>query len=622
LNNFTSFPRIRRTLFFITGDILATITSILLSFLFRYEGKIPNHVLNSVVISCIGLPLFKVIIFALNRVYSYVWFAIDIYEIKSVVQSLLLSTLCALFFMLFRKNIVFFIPRSVLFMDFFLSILFTLSYRAVVSFVFRRKFRVRNLQQITSSFKPKKVLIFGAGEAGRMVINEASLYPELNLKFVGFLDDDKAKQNLRIAGVKVLGGIETLTKILQKEKIDELIIAMPSAPGSAIHKIVKTCEPFKNLEIKIVPGTRQIISGEVKWNQIRQIKVEDLLTRPPVKLDIKKTETLFNNKNILITGAGGSIGSELVRQILDLNPKKIILLGRGENSIFEIMTEIKNVADKKNIELLPFIADVRSKEVIEDLFNREKIHIVFHAAAHKHVPLMESHPAEAFLNNICGSLNVMEQAGKNKIERFVLISTDKAVNPVSVMGATKRATEILMRVCADLYKKTRFAAVRFGNVLESRGSVVLLFKHQIEKGGPVTVTDPEVTRYFMTIPEAVSLVIQAASLAKNGEIFILDMGEPVKIKDLATNLIRLSGFVPHKDIQIVYTGLRPGEKIKEELLTEGEGIRATKLDRIFLSPPEKHDKRIIKDIRDFEKIIFKKKPEDIKNFIFSIIKNY
>jgi FlaA1/EpsC-like NDP-sugar epimerase len=427
----------------------------------------------------------------------------------------------------------------------------------------------------------KRALIIGAGSAGSIVANELLYSPHSTLFPVAFIDDDERKAKKIINGVKVEGKVEDISRIIEKYKVDTVIIAIPSAPKSAIAEIINKCQK-SNVNVKIVPKLVDIIEGKITMNMIRNIKVEDLLGRDPVEIDLQSISGYMKEKIVLVTGAGGSIGSELCRQIIEFSPKKLLLLGHGENSIFTIENELRRKAPNQNI--VSIIADIQDKKSIEKVFRIHRPHVVFHAAAHKHVSLMEKQPEEAIKNNIFGTKVMAECAHENNSERFILISTDKAVNPTSVMGVTKRLAEMTIQYYNSI-SDTKFAAVRFGNVLGSRGSVVLLFKEQIANGGPVTVTHPEMVRYFMTIPEGVQLVIQAGSFTQGGEIFLLDMGEPIKILDLAYDLIRLSGYVPNKDIKVEFTGIRPGEKLFEEMLLAEEGNSSTKHELIYVAQP-------------------------------------
>ena len=397
--------------------------------------------------------------------------------------------------------------------------------------------------------------------ARQLINSEASPFEP-----VAFVDDDPRKQHLQFHGVTVEGKIKDIPKIVEKKQIDHIIIAIPSLKGKGIQTIYEQCAKT-TAETKIMPMIEDVMTGRVAVSQFREVGVEDLLGRDPVEMDIDSVSETITGRTILVTGAGGSIGSELCRQISMFQPKKIVLLGHGENSIYHIDMELKN-RYKGSIDIVPVIADVQDRSRIMDVIDEHRPDVVYHAAAHKHVPLMEANAIEAVKNNIFGTKNVAEAAHLFHVKKFVLISSDKAVNPTNVMGATKRVAEMVIQQLATV-SSTTFVAVRFGNVLGSRGSVIPLFKRQIEAGGPVTVTDPEMTRYFMTIPEASRLVIQAGALASGGEVFVLDMGEPVKIIDLAKNLIRLSGYT-EDEIEITYTGLRPGEKMYEELLNENE----------------------------------------------------
>lgn len=425
----------------------------------------------------------------------------------------------------------------------------------------------------------KQTLIIGAGEAGNIVLNELKKQSEDPLFPVLFLDDDESKQQMKIQSIPVLGKVDDLDWIIQKFKIEVVIIAIPSAPKKQISRIVSLCKEHQ-LEVRILPLIRDIIDGKINAQSIRDVKVEDLLGRDPIQLNAMGIAKYVTDKVVLVSGAGGSIGSEICRQVASFNPSQLLLLGHGENSIYAIEKELQQQYPHLTIHAI--IADVQDYLRIQNVFKKYQPHVVFHAAAHKHVPLMEANPTEAIKNNIFGTKNMAKCADQAGVERFVMISTDKAVNPTSVMGTTKRVAEMLVQ---NLNKSsaTDFVIVRFGNVLGSRGSVIPLFKKQILKGGPVTVTHPEMTRYFMTIPEAVQLVLQSGALAKDGEVFVLDMGEPVRIYDLAKNLITLSGLVPEKDIDIVFSGIRPGEKLFEELMTEEEESVSSKHSLIFIS---------------------------------------
>jgi FlaA1/EpsC-like NDP-sugar epimerase len=425
---------------------------------------------------------------------------------------------------------------------------------------------------------PIAVLIAGAGDAGAMLLREIQRNPQLKLDVVGFIDDDVGKHDIRIYGVPVLGSRDAIPEIASDYKIKQVLIAMPTASGKAIRDIVSICEKT-GVKTRIMPGIYELIDGTVRINQLREVRIDDLLRRDPIKTDVNSIKLLLANKRVLVTGGGGSIGSELCRQIARCNPSQLIVLGHGENSIFNIEQELKNSGT--HVDFYPVIADIRSPERVRWVFDLYKPQIVFHAAAHKHVPLMESNPTEALTNNIIGTRVLLDAAVASNTERFVMISTDKAVNPSSVMGASKRVAELLVHRAAQK-SGNPYVAVRFGNVLGSRGSVVQTFKNQIELGGPIRVTDPEMRRYFMTIPEAVQLVLQAAVLGTGGEVFMFDMGEPVKIVDLARDMIRLSGLELGRDIDITYTGARPGEKMYEELFLPNEQYARTHHEKIFI----------------------------------------
>ena len=433
-----------------------------------------------------------------------------------------------------------------------------------------------------------RVLIAGAGESGSMVAREMQKHPQKGMLPVAFVDDDPSLQKQKIHGVNVVGTVQEIPIIVEREKITKVIIAMPSADGAQIRQVIGKCQETK-AEYQIVPAIYDLLSGDVSISQIRDVDVEDLLRRKPVKLDTSDIQAYLKGQTVLVTGAGGSIGSEIVRQVARFSPSKVVLVGRGENSIHLLVREIGDVLP--SLPIVTRIADVRDKDTLEQIFEQEKPTVVFHAAAHKHVPLMEENPAQAIFNNVMGTQNLVNTAMDSGVKFFINISTDKAVNPTSVMGASKRiAEQIVEHASARVSNGAVFVSVRFGNVLGSRGSVVPIFKDQIQRGGPVTVTHPDMIRYFMTIPEASQLVLQAGALKMNGAVFVLDMGEPVNIEQMARDLIRLSGLEPDVDIAIKYSGIRPGEKMFEELLTAEEGTSMSHHKKIFVArKSEQHE---------------------------------
>ena len=427
----------------------------------------------------------------------------------------------------------------------------------------------------------KKVLIIGAGSGGALVSNEYKKFPQLKRKVVAFIDDDRQKLGTYVNGVKVYGNREDIIRVAKEKKVDEIIIAIASIKDQVLKELIEKCTEAK-IAVKIMPGVAEMIDGKFSINKIRDIDVEDLLGRETIKLDHDGIADYLEGKTVLVTGGGGSIGSELCRQISKFKPKQLIIFDIYENNAYDIQNELKRTYPDLN--LVTLIGSVRDRQRLRQIYTSYNPNVVFHAAAHKHVPLMEISPEEAIKNNVVGTFNTAEFANSYGVEKFVLISTDKAVNPTNIMGATKRMCEMIVQAFNKV-SDTEFVAVRFGNVLGSNGSVIPLFKKQIAAGGPVTLTHKDITRYFMTIPEASQLVLQAGAYAEGGEIFVLDMGKPVKIYDLAENLIKLSGYEPHRDIKIEVTGLRPGEKLYEELLMNEEGLTETKHEKIFIGKP-------------------------------------
>ena len=465
-----------------------------------------------------------------------------------------------------------------------------------------------------------RVLIVGAGVAGNMIMRELFENPELKKLPVAVIDDDRGKLGKYVFGVPVLGTTKDIDKIVKEENIDEIIICIANIEPKRKREIIDICKNT-NTKLKTIPGIYEIIDGKVNVTKIRDVQIEDLLGRETVKMNLNDMDSIINDKVVMVTGGGGSIGSELCRQIAKYNPRQLIILDIYENNAYEIQQELIRHYHK-NLDLKVLIASVRDEHKMEKIFEQYKPEIVFHAAAHKHVPLMEDSPCEAIKNNVFGTLNVAKLSNKYKVEKFVLISTDKAVNPTNIMGATKRCCEMIIQ-SLNKTSDTEFVAVRFGNVLGSNGSVVPLFKKQIEEGGPVTVTHEEVTRFFMTIPEAVSLVLQASAMAKGGEIFVLDMGKPVKIIDLARNLIKLSGYEPNVDINIKVTGLRPGEKLYEEVLMDEEGLTRTSNDQIRIGKPIKIDEVEFKrELNILKRVAENNQDEKVDIIMKSIVPTY
>lgn len=505
------------------------------------------------------------------------------------------------------------LPRTVIALTWFFSLAFIGGSRLVWRLYCERRIHYKKGEE--------RLLIVGAGDAGEIISREIIRRKDLGI-LVGFIDDDREKIGKKIHNKKVLGPIDKINEIIDKEKIGIVIIAIPTASGKQIRRIIDNIK-IKEVKIKILPGLYELVDGRVSVSRIREVKLEDLLGREQVDLNLEDISGYIMGKRVMITGGGGSIGGELARQICQFNPEELILLDHSENNLFHINYEIKRKWNDAKIKLV--IADIRDREKIDKIFKRYKPEVIFHAAAHKHVPMMEYNPDEAVSNNIIGTKNIAEIADKYGAERLVLISTDKAINPSCVMGASKRVAEMLVKGLGEK-SKTKFVAVRFGNVLESNGSVVPMFKKQIAEGGPVTVTDKEVKRYFMTLPESTQLVIQAGALGKGGEVFVLDMGEPIKVLDLAKELIRLSGFVPDEDIKIKMVGLRPGEKMFEEILTEEERSRImgdTGHEKIFIAKVDEVDGgKLEKDIRELEVLAKKMDTEGIIKKLQEIVPTY
>jgi FlaA1/EpsC-like NDP-sugar epimerase len=565
--------KLRNRHFFLL-DILILLLMPLLAMVLRLDTyQIPTKYLPALIGYTAAATCVRLLVFYFFGIYERYWRFASIEELAIITLAVGASTAAlGLGLLLARLIALFPFPRSVVLIDGLLALVLVGGLR----------FSIRLIEEVSvRSGDPdsQKVLIMGAGDAGQMVSRELLKNPELNMEPIGFVDDDAGKRGTRIHGIKVLGGREDIPYIAQVHGVSRMIIAMPTASGSVIREVVNICENA-NIETKIIPGIFELLDGTVSVSQIRDVDIEDLLRREPIHTDYDAVKKMLEGKIVLVTGGGGSIGGELCRQICLFHPKLLVILGHGENSIFEIQQEMR-LRIESDVSIIPLIADIRSPERIRVVMETFRPEIVFHAAAHKHVPLMEMNPAEAVTNNIIGTENLIKAALEHDVDRFVMISTDKAVNPTSIMGASKRVAELLV-IRAARESGNAFVSVRFGNVLGSRGSVLSTFEQQIASGGPVTVTHPEVRRYFMTIPEAVQLVLQASVLGSAGELLIFDMGEPHLIADLARDLIELSGFEAGRDIDIEFVGLRQGEKLFEELFIPGEQYSRTKHEKIFL----------------------------------------
>ncbi|WLR52856.1 nucleoside-diphosphate sugar epimerase/dehydratase [Bacillus tianshenii] len=555
------------------GDIIIIVASFFLSLLLRYNGDIPEKYINDSFLVAVGMIGCYMYFFYRAGSYKRLWSYASIGELYSIFKATMFALLSFIIFtnVMDRSSLELSIPI----ISWLLIVLGVGGSRLLVRLnndaYVKQKDRLNDNNQ--------RALIIGAGSAGRNVAQQLKNAKDEGVYPVAFIDDDRNKHTLKLCGLSVYGGRESIVEAVEKFNISLIIIAMPSASRKLIKEIIEICNKT-TCKVKVLPSIRDVIQEKIKISNMRDVHLEDLLGREMVQTDIKSIEKYVANKTVLITGAGGSIGSELSRQISQFYPKKILLLGHGENSIHSILLKLSYEFPQN--EYIPVIADIQDKDNIDSIFEKYRPDAVFHTAAHKHVPLMEENPKEAIKNNVFGTLNLVEASDRFGINRFIMISSDKAVNPTSTMGMTKRIAEIIVQNY-NHKSDTKFAAVRFGNVLGSRGSVVHVFKEQIKKGGPVTVTHPEMVRFFMTIPEAVQLVIQAGALTEGGEIFVLNMGEPVKVEKLARDLIKLSGFQPDEDIEIVFSGIRPGEKLYEELFTENEGHTVTQHDRIFVS---------------------------------------
>ncbi|WP_130860466.1 polysaccharide biosynthesis protein [Gracilibacillus phocaeensis] len=546
----------------------------------------PNYDSDSVmIITAIALLLFHHLFAFIYRLYHKVWSYASIGELMAIVKAITLTIIATAVVQFFVND--FSLLRRALLVTWLLHIILIGGSRFV--------WRIYRDQYMHDNQEKKRTLIVGAGAAGAMIARQLkNEHSQTDLLPVAFADDDMAKHKMQLYDLPVAGNIKHIPELVKDMEIEHIVIAIPSLSNSELSEIVAICNST-NVKVQMVPKIEDIVSGKISVSNLKNVDVEDVLGRDPVELDINSISEYVTGNAVMVTGAGGSIGSEICRQLMRFTPSKILLVGHGEFSIYSIDMELRKIVDSET-EIIPIIADVQDRERIFEIVQQHQPRIIYHAAAHKHVPLMEYNPHEAVKNNVIGTRNVAEAADAYGIHTFVLVSTDKAVNPTNVMGATKRIAEMVIQ---DLAKqsKTKFVAVRFGNVLGSRGSVIPLFRKQIEDGGPVTVTHPDMTRYFMTIPEASRLVIQAGTLARGGEIFVLDMGEPVRIVDLARNLIKLSGFT-EEEIPIEFSGIRPGEKMYEELLGEDEVHPEAIFEKIYIGKTVDVDRLAFVDLID------------------------
>lgn len=573
-----------RNRYFFSADILLLPVASYLSFVIRLDSfNLGEFWYGFLVFSALSIAITP-LVFQAAGIYARFWRYASVDELlllagAVLVANALIGTIALTLSVLLP---ILMVPRSMPALYTLVFLPLALLPRLIARLMWRRQ---ALLSKGVGDGAANRALVVGAGSAGSMMVRELRENPQLGLEVVGFLDDDPQKRGMQIHGIRVIGGTPDIPRLVLEYNIARVIIAMPSASGKAVRQVVGICERA-GVGTKIMPGIYELLDGKVSVNQLRDVQIEDLLRRKPVRTDIATVSQLLRGRRVLVTGGGGSIGSEICRQVLRCEPAELIILGHGENSVFLIEQELRRLLPR-GTKLSTVIADIRFGERIMHVFARYRPEIVFHAAAHKHVPLMELNPAEAITNNVVGTHNLLKAAEAAGTAQFVMISSDKAVNPTSLMGASKRVAELLVHQAATRTGRP-FVTVRFGNVLGSRGSVVLTFKQQIAAGGPVTITHPDMVRFFMTIPEATQLVLQAATQGRGGEVFTLDMGEPVRILDLARDMIELSGFQVGHDIDIVYTGMRPGEKLYEELFINGEEYERTFHEKIFIACNASH----------------------------------
>ena len=605
-----------RRVFLVCFDICAVFIAALLALIARFDfsfDEVPEHFLENMWKSMPAAVVTTLLIFGIFRLYSSLWSYAGGMEMMYLVSACIIETIVNMILILLsHPETGYPVPRS--YFAFYGMFLFGLIFFCRYSY--RALRAVRNM--LRDAEYTRNVLIIGAGESGNTLIKEIKNSRYLKKRVIGVIDDNRSKVGGYIHGVKIVGNRDDIIEKCQELHVHEIIVAMPSASPKQMKQILDICKET-GCELKRLPGIYQLVNGDVSISSLKEVDVNDLLGREPVEVDLDSIMDYVSGKTVMVTGGGGSIGSELCRQIAGHNPKMLVIVDIYENSTYDIQNELR--AKYPELKLNVLIASVRNTNRMNAIFESCRPDIIYHAAAHKHVPLMEDSPNEAIKNNVLGTWKMVQAADFYQVKRFVMISTDKAVNPTNIMGASKRICEMIIQTY-NKRSNTEYVAVRFGNVLGSNGSVIPLFKKQIERGGPVTVTHPDIIRYFMTIPEAVSLVLQAGAYAKGGEIFILDMGEPVKIVDLAKNLILLSGHKPGEDIQIEFTGLRPGEKLYEEMLMDEEGLLDTANRRIHIGKPiEMDDDRFLNQLEKLSKYVVTE-PDDIRAWVQRIVPTY
>lgn len=597
----------------LSADVIIINVSFIASMFLTGNGHLDSNLLAVFLRISMLTTIVKLLIYQKFSLYNSVWEHASIEELMKVVGAVLVANVVSIAYMTYANFSVF---AGV----YVIAVMLEICGVGGVRFSYRLMRRVKQKKTFGRGGE-KNVLIVGCGSTANLIAAQMKNHAELHGQVMGYIDEGATHSiGANIAGVKVLGNKNDIFSVSKRFSISEIILAVPTASKDDRREMLEECKRT-NAKVRIVPGIREIMDGKVSLNKIRDVEIEDLLGRDSINLNVGEIEDYIDGKVVLVTGGGGSIGSELCRQIAQFNPKKLIILDIYENNAYNLQIELEHeYGNRLNLDVI--IASVRDRENIYEIFAEHKPQVVFHAAAHKHVPLMERVPREAIKNNVFGTLNVAEAAKANGVERFVLISTDKAVNPTNIMGASKRVCEMIIQSLAR-ESKTKFVAVRFGNVLGSNGSVIPLFKKQIEEGGPVTVTHKDIIRYFMTIPEASQLVIQACAMARGGEVFVLDMGEPVRIYDLAVDLIQLSGLVPHDEIEVKVTGLRPGEKLYEELLMAEEGLLETQYKKIFIGSPSEIDFKLLKrNLDKIKKDIYSTSDISMKEMVKVLVPSY